>query len=523
MLCFVCLVNNKEITLPIFGKHALEYNISYMIEKHLNFKVGSNNNEICDDCWNKLADFHEFYENVTAAHAQLGTAVARNIVGDDNITIKEEFLEGSDPFEAEEDTLTDDPFLNIALETDGIDSSNGGQQIITDKNTHAEDETQPAGDSDSDTSTTTTRSNRKQSQKLSKKQRRNYFRLLEENSELIKKHIRMFCQICQYYSEDFCDIVAHYKEKHGDTKPHIKCCERKLDCPSDILQHAYYHEDPNSFKCNECGKTYMNNTALKDHYRRHHEPEINLSFKCDQCSRKFARKNLLEHHRAKHVPKTERSHYCVICNPKKAFANEYILQIHIKNRHYKATNICHVCAKEIHDKQAFEKHVRSHFESSGPRLKCPRDGCESWLKDKDNLRQHLRRFHDTEQHKCPQCGRICKNKHALACHMKNTHSTQVYTCEECRKTFKSQQTLKEHMAGHTGEPLYNCRFCSRMFNSKANMYSHIKKSHSCEWEASKKSKVIAREDYEMNSTLGKPYSIGTAYNFTELSSSDACW
>lgn len=125
-----------------------------------------------------------------------------------------------------------------------------------------------------------------------------------------------------------------------------------------------------------------------------------------------------------------------------SFATEYILQIHVKNRHYKPVNVCHVCAKEIHDKQAFEKHVRSHFETSGPRIKCPREGCERWLKDKDNLRQHLRRFHDTKQYKCPQCERICKNKHSLTCHLNFTHNTQEYTCEECHKNFKSQQTLK---------------------------------------------------------------------------------
>lgn len=124
------------------------------------------------------------------------------------------------------------------------------------------------------------------------------------------------------------------------------------------------------------------------------------------------------------------------------FASDYILQIHIKSRHTKASNICHVCAKEIRDKQAFEKHVRLHFEASGPRIKCPREGCESWLKDEDNLKQHLRRFHNQSKYECPECGRICKNKHSLTCHLRNTHSTQTFTCEECQKSFKSALSLK---------------------------------------------------------------------------------
>lgn len=148
--------------------------------------------------------------------------------------------------------------------------------------------------------------------------RRNGHILLQENKNLIEKHIKMKCEVCTDTSDDFQNLVAHFKQQHPDVKPHIKCCDRKLDCPSDILQHAYYHEDPEHFKCNECGKSFMNNSCLKDHYRQYHEPEENLPYACDQCPRRFSRKNLLEHHNAKHIPKTERSYFCEICEPTRA-------------------------------------------------------------------------------------------------------------------------------------------------------------------------------------------------------------
>ncbi|XP_073813945.1 transcription factor grauzone-like isoform X2 [Musca autumnalis] len=508
MQCYVCLLGNKE-TLPIFGKDVLDFNIADMIEKHLSFKPDSmDNSEICVDCWNKLSDFHDFYQNVTAAHEQLESLEIKmqgDLSDDESLNIKEEHFEGStqnsnDYYNETDDVHADDPFINITTEDNNETDNNGTKTKEKAKHEDPSFESDDSEDSkplaklstdlksDASKSEKKKRPYRKKSKKVPTK-RKSYI-MLEENNELIKKHIHMLCQICQYIGEDFPSLNNHYKEKHTGTKAHIICCDRKLDCPSDILQHAYYHEDPNYFKCNECDKTYMNKTALKDHYRRHHEEESNLPYQCDQCPRKFARKHLLEHHRAKHVPIEERSHYCEICKPKRAFANEYILNLHIKNRHYKATNICHICAKKIHDKQAFEKHVRSHSESSGPRLKCPLEGCESWLKDKDNLRQHLRRFHDNTPHKCPECGRMCKNKHSLTCHIKATHSTQVYTCEECQKSFKSQQSLKEHLAVHTGEPLYGCLFCCRKFNSKANMYAHKKKIHPKEWEKWKQSKII---------------------------------
>lgn len=185
------------------------------------------------------------------------------------------------------------------------------------------------------------------------------------------------------------------------------------------------------------------------------------------------------------------------------------MQVHISMQHRKAANVCHVCGKEIKDKAVFEKHVRLHFEESGPRIKCPRPDCESWLKDEDNLKQHLRRHNDEgKTFICSECGKSCKNSRALIGHKRYSHSNTIYTCEQCGKTFKKDISLKvwnehfifdnicyiifqfqEHMAQHTGEPLYKCPFCPRTFNSNANMHSHKKRMHPNEWDHWRKTKT----------------------------------
>ncbi|TMW40666.1 hypothetical protein DOY81_014103 [Sarcophaga bullata] len=158
--------------------------------------------------------------------------------------------------------------------------------------------------------------------------------------------------------------------------------------------------------------------------------------------------------------------------------------------HRREINICQVCAKEIKDKKSFEKHVRSHFEDSGPRLKCPIENCESWLKDEDNLKTHIQRYHiDDKTYKCPDCDKVCQNRRSLSSHKHYFHSKEVFRCEQCDKTFKKALTLKEHMTQHTGETLYNCPFCTRTFNSNANMHSHKKKQHPLEWEEQRKKKL----------------------------------
>ncbi|XP_036346539.1 transcription factor grauzone-like, partial [Rhagoletis pomonella] len=310
----------------------------------------------------------------------------------------------------------------------------------------------------------------------------------KKDEAMIKKHIGMGCDLCTYVGEDFASMCKHFRLQHPNIKPYVRCCEKKLNKRFKVVQHAYKHENPEFFKCQECLKIFSDRYTLKSHMITTHAPEEELTFACDQCPKKYSRQKLLDLHLASHVPMSERTFICDQC-PNSRFGSNHLLKIHISMRHRRAVNVCHVCAKEIRDKQSFEKHVRLHFEASGPRVKCPRPGCDSWLKDEENLRQHMRRHNDEGLvFTCDQCGRNCKNRRALRSHQLYVHSNEGFKCEECNKTFKKAITLREHMAQHTGESLYKCPFCTRTFNSNANMHSHKKKMHPVEWDVWRKTK-----------------------------------
>jgi len=119
------------------------------------------------------------------------------------------------------------------------------------------------------------------------------------------------------------------------------------------------------------------------------------------------------------------------------------LQSHIYIHHKKPENVCHICAKKIRDKGAFLKHIRLHTEDSGPRIKCPRADCESWLKDADNLKQHMKLHNDEgKQFICEECGKSCKNRRALSTHFRYSHMNANFICGECQKSFKKAISLK---------------------------------------------------------------------------------
>ncbi|XP_075166483.1 uncharacterized protein LOC142238666 isoform X2 [Haematobia irritans] len=328
MICFLCLDETGEM-LPIFGFDGNVHNsISHIIEKYLDIKpplpVENKFYEICSQCWQKLTDFHEYYQNIKSHEEQRLKMVELNETKN-FIEIKEEIPYISPSSSVADEYETEDPFLSVLDKECLKDNTTPKTMPIKPKKRtnpsksgksrkKEENLSIPANEIKSEELENVTNS------KNNETKRRKGYILLEENEELIRKHIQMLCQICPHTCCEFQDLVKHFKEEHPDVKPHVKCCERKLDCPSDILQHAYYHENPDYFKCNECGKTFINKSGLRDHYVHNHEPEENLSFACDECPRRFSRKNLLEHHKSKHVPEIERSYYCETCVPRKASA-----------------------------------------------------------------------------------------------------------------------------------------------------------------------------------------------------------
>ncbi|XP_061396509.1 transcription factor grauzone-like [Musca vetustissima] len=324
-----------------------------------------------------------------------------------------------------------------------------------------------------------------------RKKRKELYKIDEKHAdEMILKYIPMGCNLCVFVGKTFPDIVEHFKEAHPRVRPYVTCCDKQFTKRCHLAQHALMHEDPNCFKCHECNKNFTSKRGLRAHDLNYHATEEERIFACDICPKKFAARNLLELHKPSHIPREQWAFFCPKC-PSSRFASSYLLKVHTSMQHKRTKHVCHVCAKEIRDKHSFEKHVRSHFGEATPRVPCPYPGCDSWLKDEDNLRKHLKR-HNLEgiTYRCEICDKVYKNRVGLTNHKRYSHTMSAnFKCEQCDRSFKKAISLREHMTQHTGETLYKCPFCTRTFNSNANMHAHKKRAHPIEWEEWRRNKT----------------------------------
>ncbi|TMW42587.1 hypothetical protein DOY81_012333 [Sarcophaga bullata] len=544
MLCCVCL-GEHSITLGIFEEEHQALNIAEIIREHFWFKpkVGDqNNSHICNFCWDKIKDFHQFYQTVEKSHKRLQNQTAdikeeekpcTSVIKqehegfEENLMQVEVEIDVNPNIELEAEVVKENPLeseridvdIELKKEQDNDSSSSGSSDNdYDDVSDDSEDEEssgnesstkddkkekteKKAGKTKHDNKKSKTKKSEANDSKNSKTKKKWTDKFLDPvlTEQMIQKHINMVCDLCIFIGKSFPDMVSHFKKYHPKVRPYVMCCDRKFTKRYYVAQHALKHEDPNYFRCEQCNKSFTTTCSLRTHNLSYHAPEEELLHSCDQCPRKFARRNLLELHKPIHIPKEEWSFFCTKCPTQKAFATTYLLNIHNGMHHKKAANICHVCAKEIKDKHAFEKHVRLHFEDSGPRVKCPYPDCDRWLKDQDNLKSHLQRHNpEGKIYKCPECGKLCKNRGALTNHKRYSHSNEVFTCEQCEKTFKKAISLREHMTQHTGETLYKCPFCTRTFNSNANMHSHKKKQHPVEWDEWRKNKRGSAQSFINN-------------------------
>lgn len=223
------------------------------------------------------------------------------------------------------------------------------------------------------------------------------------------------CQQCHKYYKTEKTLQSHYLLKHSDNNEEVMCtqCDKKYPSTLSLSKHlkymhrhqhrcnACYRNFPTietlkwhvegrcvmtASPCAECGKTFMNQLALRNHIKyKHPEQSENV---CNKCGRVFtSQRGLNNHHNTMHSFDVTT---CTVC--KRTFASRPALKSHLLYKHTEAKARCNFCHK------AFTSTIR-------------RD-------------RHVKKFHKTNELNCI-CG-ICKNQFAsssdLLSHVMKTHT-----------------------------------------------------------------------------------------------------
>ncbi|KAK3586814.1 hypothetical protein CHS0354_020025 [Potamilus streckersoni] len=233
------------------------------------------------------------------------------------------------------------------------------------------------------------------------------------------------CHICEEKFEVGCSLKKHFSEKHNEgnngtpTKP---------------------------FSCNICDKTFMLETALNAHLKKHEQVSTPT---CAFCGTSFPDKIALKEHSEIH--KGEKIQKCYIC--RQIFNELDLLKRHFQSEHAEKLNKCDICGREF-------------------------------LLAKD-LKRHMKIHKPERDHKCIECGKEFTYSFGLTRHMK-THRKEdkVHKCETCGKTFSLIDYLKRHVKTHNkthktksligeGEGGFHCDICSETFASEVDLDKHM--------------------------------------------------
>ena len=148
---------------------------------------------------------------------------------------------------------------------------------------------------------------------------------------------------------------AHLKSKSITCD---SCDNFACDSNRDLFRHKKRkHEDKTLqklLKCNQCEKSFVLQSNLRNHYKRHAGEK---SHACNICTKLFWTKNELEIHFIIH---TETKPFpCTTCD--KAFSQSGKMSRHIKRAHVTEENkSCTLCEKTFNTGEAMKNHQNIH-------------------------------------------------------------------------------------------------------------------------------------------------------------------
>ncbi|XP_058718257.1 zinc finger protein 131-like isoform X2 [Poecile atricapillus] len=198
------------------------------------------------------------------------------------------------------------------------------------------------------------------------------------------------------------DITSKYRQ--GETKCQIQEGGSATD-PSCKQEHMKTHS-AESYKCDTCNKSYLRESALKQHLTCHHLDEGSASKKqrpgkkihiCQYCDKQFDHFGHFKEHLRKHTG--EKPFECPNCH--EHFARNSTLKCHLTacqsgagaKKGRKKLYECQVCNSMFNSWDQFKNHLVIHTGDKPNHCTL----CDLWFMQGSELRRHLKDMHNISE------------------------------------------------------------------------------------------------------------------------------
>ena len=234
----------------------------------------------------------------------------------------------------------------------------------------------------------------KENKKSKKKRRQKKLSKQEQKDRKSRKKSKRICKMCGFSTKSSEELKSHLETHYMDPNSRTcDVCEKVFDSYKDLLKHTRKGCPPNQpqvYKCDECGKTCNDKRAIIEHMVVHSEER---PFACRICGKTYKTKKILRRHEGIHAM-SRNSYQCPECTFKthwKTNIKRHIVEVHKKDS--RPLFSCTHCPFTTPNKRYIEKHKFGHWKD------CP--------------------------YMCENCGKMFKSEIELASH-KQTHK-QTHT------------------------------------------------------------------------------------------------
>ncbi|XP_059192775.1 zinc finger protein ZFP2-like [Centropristis striata] len=276
-------------------------------------------------------------------------------------------------------------------------------------------------------------------------------------------------------------------KQHNATRSHIN----NVSSPNLSEDNCNTDKEKKSFKCETCGKDFMNKYRLqrhqkihtggkqyscktcgrdcRDHYRlalhmRSHiakEPCV-----CNTCGKTFAKRSLCTKHMRIHTG--EKPFPCKICGI--AFTRSSNLTTHMRTHTGEKPYVCNTCEKRFSFRSSWSKHMRIHTGEKPFPCKI----CGILFRRNGNLTTHMRTHTGEKPYVCNTCEKRFSHRSSWSKHMRTHTGEKPYSCNTCKKGFSCRSSWSKHMRIHTGEKPYSCKTCGKDFRHNNTLVNHMR-------------------------------------------------